>query len=85
MAKRRTGIGKNKKSRSHKTAKRLAIKRLVLEEKANKKSVNKVFCLVSLSTTLNKWYEMVKQIPENKGEPCKGAILITINKIKKSA
>ena len=30
-----------------------------------------------------KWYEMVKQIPENKGEPCKGAILITITKIKK--
>ncbi len=35
--------------------------------------------------TSGKWYEMVKQIPENKGEPCKGAILITINKIKKLA
>jgi predicted pyridoxine 5'-phosphate oxidase superfamily flavin-nucleotide-binding protein len=32
-----------------------------------------------------KWYEMVKKIPENKGEPCKGAILIKINKIKKLA
>ncbi len=31
------------------------------------------------------WYDMVKQIPENKREPCKGAILITINKIKKLA
>jgi hypothetical protein len=35
--------------------------------------------------TEGKWYEMVKQIPENEGEPCKGAILITINKIKKLA
>jgi predicted pyridoxine 5'-phosphate oxidase superfamily flavin-nucleotide-binding protein len=32
-----------------------------------------------------KWYEMVKKMPENKGEPCKGAILVTINKIKKLA
>ncbi|MCD6557826.1 MAG: pyridoxamine 5'-phosphate oxidase family protein [Candidatus Aenigmarchaeota archaeon] len=30
-----------------------------------------------------KWYEIIKQIPENKNEPCKGAILVTINKIKK--
>ncbi len=35
--------------------------------------------------TSGKWYEMVKRIPENKGEPCKGAILITIYKIKKLA
>jgi len=35
--------------------------------------------------TSSKWYEIIKQIPENKGEPCKGAILITINKIKKLA
>ncbi|MHA1866402.1 MAG: pyridoxamine 5'-phosphate oxidase family protein [Candidatus Heimdallarchaeaceae archaeon] len=35
--------------------------------------------------TSGKWYEMIKQIPENKEEPCKGAILITINKIKKLA
>jgi len=35
--------------------------------------------------TTGKWYEMIKQIPENKEEPCKGAILITINKIKKLA
>jgi hypothetical protein len=35
--------------------------------------------------TEGKWYEIIKQIPENKGEPCKGAILITINKIKKLA
>ena len=35
--------------------------------------------------TNGKWYKMVKQIPENKEEPCKGAILITINKIKKLA
>lgn len=26
--------------------------------------------------------ERIKQIPENKGEPCKGAILVTLNKIK---
>lgn len=35
--------------------------------------------------TSGKWYEIVKKIPENEGEPCKGAILITINKIKKLA
>jgi len=38
MAKRRTGVGKKRKSYSHKTAKRLEIKRLMLEEKAKKKS-----------------------------------------------
>jgi hypothetical protein len=37
MAKRSTGVGKMKKSHSHKTAKRLEIKRLMLEEKANRK------------------------------------------------
>ncbi len=37
MAKRSTGVGKNKKSHSPKTAKRLEIKRLMLEEKANKR------------------------------------------------
>jgi len=37
MGKRRTAIGKNKKSRSRKTKKRLEIKRLMLEAKANKK------------------------------------------------
>jgi len=31
------------------------------------------------------WCDKVKKIPENKGEPCKGAILVTINKIKKLA
>ena len=36
MAKRDTGVGKNKKSRSHKTKKRLEIKRLMLEAKKNK-------------------------------------------------
>lgn len=35
--------------------------------------------------TKGKWYKMAKRIPENKGEPCKGAILITIKKIKKLA
>jgi len=38
MAKRTTGVGKNKKSHSPKTKKRLAIKALMLEEKALKKS-----------------------------------------------
>jgi hypothetical protein len=37
MAKRITGIGQKRKSHSHKTAKRLEIKRLMLEEKAKKK------------------------------------------------
>jgi len=38
MAKRSTGLGKHIKSRSsHKTKKRLEIKRLMLEAKANKK------------------------------------------------
>jgi len=37
MAKRRTGVGKMTKTHSHKTAKRLEIKRVMLEERANKK------------------------------------------------
>ncbi|HKK54425.1 MAG TPA: hypothetical protein VJ926_02820 [Patescibacteria group bacterium] len=37
MAKRDTGVGKNKKSKSHKTAKRLEAKRVMLEEKAKKR------------------------------------------------
>jgi hypothetical protein len=37
MAKRRTGIGKRKKSHSHKTKKRLEAKRLMLEAKASKR------------------------------------------------
>jgi len=37
MAKRNTGVGKKRKTHSHKTAKRLEIKRLMLEEKAKKK------------------------------------------------
>jgi len=35
--------------------------------------------------TDGKWYKMAKEILENREEPCKGAILITINKIKKLA
>jgi hypothetical protein len=38
MAKRSTGVGKGKKSKSHKTAKRLEIKKLMLEEKAKKRA-----------------------------------------------
>ncbi len=37
MSKRNTGVDKHKKSHSHKTKKRLAIKRLMLEAKKNKK------------------------------------------------
>lgn len=37
MAKRRTGVGKPRKTHSHKTKKRLEVKRLMLEAKANKK------------------------------------------------
>ncbi|MFH1565506.1 MAG: hypothetical protein ABIC82_06775 [bacterium] len=37
MAKRSTGVGKKRKTHSHKTAKRLEIKRIMLEEKAKKK------------------------------------------------
>lgn len=29
-----------------------------------------------------KWIEFIKKIPINEGEPCKGAILIKVNKIK---
>jgi len=36
MAKRVTGVGKHKKTHSHKTKKRLEIKRLMLEQKAKK-------------------------------------------------
>jgi predicted pyridoxine 5'-phosphate oxidase superfamily flavin-nucleotide-binding protein len=32
-----------------------------------------------------KWCDFVKEMPENKGYPCKGAILITIEDIKKLA
>ncbi|MDH5442357.1 MAG: hypothetical protein OEX08_02015 [Candidatus Nomurabacteria bacterium] len=38
MAKRATSVGKNKKTRSHKTKKRLEIKKTMLAEKAAKKS-----------------------------------------------
>ena len=37
MAKRSTGVGKRKKTHSHKTKKRLEIKRLMLEAKASKR------------------------------------------------
>jgi len=37
MAKRDTGVGKRRKTHSHKTAKRLEIKRVMLEEKAKKR------------------------------------------------
>lgn len=37
MAKRDTGVGKNKTSRNHKTKKRLAIKQEMLDKKAAKK------------------------------------------------
>lgn len=32
--------------------------------------------------TSGKWHDEIKKLPINKDEPCKGAILITINKIK---
>jgi len=32
--------------------------------------------------TYGKWVDFIKEIPINEGEPCKGAILIKINKIK---
>ena len=37
MAKRSTGVGKYRKTHSHKTKKRLEIKRLMLEAKASKR------------------------------------------------
>jgi len=37
MSKRNTGVGKMKKSHSHKTKKRLEIKRKMLEQKSGKK------------------------------------------------
>jgi len=37
MAKRNTGVGKYRKTHSYKTKKRLEIKRLMLEAKANKR------------------------------------------------
>jgi len=37
MAKRSTGVGNNKKSKSHKTAKRLEAKRIMLEERDAKR------------------------------------------------
>ena len=41
MAKRKTGLGKHKKSHSHKTKKRLEIKRLMLEALAKKRKHRK--------------------------------------------
>jgi len=41
MAKRSTGIGKKRKIHSHKTKKRLEIKRLMLEEIANRRKNKK--------------------------------------------
>ena len=41
MAKRKTGVGKRKKSRSHKSPKRLAIKKRMLEIRAMKPAVRK--------------------------------------------
>jgi len=35
--------------------------------------------------TSGEWHQKVKEIPENEDESCKGAILITINNIKKLA
>ena len=32
--------------------------------------------------TSGKWIEFIKEIPINEGEPCKGAIMITLNKVK---
>jgi len=33
--------------------------------------------------TEGNWYDKIKELPENEEEPCKGAILVTIIKIKK--
>lgn len=33
--------------------------------------------------TEGKWYDMIKEMPENKEYPCKGAFVIKITKIKK--
>lgn len=41
MAKRPTGVGKHKKSHSHKTKKRLAAKAVMLAEKAAKRAKRK--------------------------------------------
>ena len=41
MAKRSTGVGKGKKSRSKKTKKRLAIKKAILAERASKRKQRK--------------------------------------------
>lgn len=35
--------------------------------------------------TEGEWHDKIKAVPENEGEPCKGAILVTINNIKKVA
>lgn len=32
--------------------------------------------------TKGKFVEMIKKIPENKGEPCKGAIVVAVEKMK---
>ena len=32
--------------------------------------------------TSGRWHEEIKKLPINEGEPCKGAILVKVNKIK---
>jgi hypothetical protein len=44
MAKRDTGVGKKRKTHSHKTKKRLEIKRLMLEAKAKKRNHGCAVC-----------------------------------------
>ncbi len=41
MAKRKNGVGKMRKTHSHKTKKRLAVKKVMLAEKKAKQSKNK--------------------------------------------
>lgn len=41
--------------------------------------------MVKITADVGKWYQKVKEMLENGGEPCKGAILVTITKIKKLA
>ncbi len=54
MAKRSTGVGKPIKTNSHKTKKRLEIKRLMLEEKANKKKEGKKKAATTSTTNTDK-------------------------------
>ena len=65
MAKRTHAVGRPQKTKSHKTAKRLEIKRLMLEEKESKRRGNKQFFTYKKSTDFLSVHELNTKVAEN--------------------